>query len=83
MLGYQKNESLYLPQEHLRRIFNLAGMVMPALLWNGSVAGRWKKTGNKLHLTLFEPMPERQKMRLKEHAAQLWPELTKIETEEG
>lgn len=32
MLGYQKTESLYLPTEHLRGIFNLAGIVMPSIL---------------------------------------------------
>ena len=43
MLGYQKKESLYLPQEHLRGIFNLAGIVMPSVLLNGKVVGKWKK----------------------------------------
>ncbi len=33
MLGYEKRESLYLPQEHLRGIFSLAGMVSPAVLF--------------------------------------------------
>lgn len=32
MLDYQKKESICLPQEHLRGIFNLAGIVMPSIL---------------------------------------------------
>lgn len=30
MLGYEKKENVFLPPEHLRGIFNLAGIVMPA-----------------------------------------------------
>ena len=56
MLGYQKKESLYLPPEHLRGIFNLAGIVMPAVLLRGRVVGRWKKKGARLSATLFEPL---------------------------
>ena len=56
MLGYQKKESLYLPPEHLRGIFNLAGIVMPAVLLRGRVVGKWKKKGARLSVTLFEPL---------------------------
>lgn len=40
MLGYQKKESIYLPQDYLRGIFNLAGIVMPAILLKGKVVGK-------------------------------------------
>ena len=39
MLGYEKTESLFLPREHMRNIFNLAGIVRPAILVNGTVVG--------------------------------------------
>lgn len=39
MLGYEKTESLFLPKEHMRDIFNLAGIVRPAILVNGNVVG--------------------------------------------
>ena len=42
MLGYQKSKSIYLPKEHLRGIFNLAGIVMPSILLNGRVVGKWQ-----------------------------------------
>ena len=51
MLGYQKKESIYLPQEHLRGIFNLAGIVMPPILLNGKVVGKWKKKNSSLTCT--------------------------------
>ena len=72
MLGYQKTESLYLPPEHLRGIFSLAGIVMPALLLRGRVAGRWKRTGKKLRITAFEPLSREDKARIAGSAEELW-----------
>lgn len=61
MLGYQKTESLYLPQKHLRKIFTLAGIVMPAVLLHGRVVGKWKRKSTKLLITLFEPLSSAEK----------------------
>lgn len=72
MLGYQKKESLYLAPEHLRGIFNLAGIVMPAVLLRGNVVGRWKKKGRKLVLTLFSPLSARDRGILEDKAQSLW-----------
>ena len=72
MLGYQKTESLYLPPEHLRGIFSLAGIVMPALLLRGRVAGRWKRTGKKLRITAFAPLSREDKERIAGSAEELW-----------
>lgn len=55
MLGYEKTESLFLPRERLRDIFTLSGIVRPALLVRGRVAGWWKLKGRTLNITLFEP----------------------------
>ena len=74
MLGYEKKESLYLPQEHLRGIFNLAGIVMPAVLLHGRVVGRWKRRGRKVEVTLFEPVADADKRTITEAAALLWPD---------
>ena len=71
MLGYEKQESLYLPKEHLRGIFNLAGIVMPAVLLHGRVVGKWKRKGCKLEVTLFEPDVD--KRAIEEAARDLWP----------
>ena len=72
MLGYQKTESLFLPPEHLRGIFSLSGMVMPALLLRGRVAGRWKRTGKKLLITAFEAISREDREQIAEKAEELW-----------
>lgn len=74
MLSYQKKESLYLKEEHIRKIFNLAGIVMPAVLLRGEVVGKWKKTGSKLLITLFETVSSKDKEMMEYHANMLWHE---------
>ena len=78
MLGYQKKESIYLPQEHLRGIFNLAGIVMPPILLNGKVVGKWKKKNNKLTVTLFETVATEDKKVICDAAEKLWNDISKI-----
>ena len=79
MLGYEKKESMYLPQEHLRKIFNLAGIVMPALMLNGQVVGKWKQKNGKLTVELFDKVSEKEKKTVTEKAETLWNDLKKIE----
>lgn len=79
LLGYEKKESLYLPQEHLRRIFNLAGIVMPALMVNGQIVGKWKQKNGKLSVELFEKLTKKDVAMIKEKAELLWNDLKKIE----
>ena len=78
MLGYQKKESLYLPSEHLRGIFNLAGIVMPALLLHGRVVGKWKNKNGCLTVTLFETISDRDRKTVADTATRLWSDLKKI-----
>ena len=76
MLGYEKTESLFLPKEHMRDIFNLAGIVRPAILTNGTVTGWWNLKNRKLKITLFSPADQK----LIEHTATaLWSDLKGIE----
>ena len=76
MLGYEKTESLFLPKEHMRNIFNLAGIVRPAILVNGTVVGWWNLKNRKLKITLFAPADQK----LIEHTATaLWNDLKRIE----
>lgn len=79
MLGYEKKESLYLPQEHLRSIFNLAGIVMPALLLDGRVVGKWKLKNRKLSIELFTKLGAGDKKAVKEKAEELWSDLKTVE----
>lgn len=78
MLGYQKKESIYLPMQYMRGIFNLAGIVMPAVLYDGQVIGKWKKTSNKLVITYFKDIPSHEKKVIEEEANKLWGENLKF-----
>lgn len=78
MLGYQKKESVYLPQEHLRGIFNLAGIVMPPILLNGKVVGKWKKKNSNLTFTLFETISDGDKKIISDTAEALWGAVSKV-----
>lgn len=79
LLGYEKKESLYLRQEHLRSIFNLAGIVMPALMVDGQVMGKWKLKNQKLSIELFEKLGTVEKKAVKEKAESLWDALKKVD----
>ena len=79
MLGYEKKESLFLSPGYLRGIFNLAGIVLPAVLLHGQVAGRWKRRGRKLPIELFSQAGERERAAMRESAARLWGETTAVE----
>lgn len=72
MLGYEKKESLYLAPEHMRKIFNLAGIVSPALLLDGAVVGRWKKKGHILTAELFCTLGDKEKKTVRDTADALW-----------
>ena len=76
MLGYEKTESLFLPKEHMRDIFNLAGIVRPAILANGTVVGLWNLKNRKLRITLFSPAD---KKLISDTATGLWSDLKQIE----
>lgn len=73
MLGYQKEESLFLPREHLRGIFNLAGMVFPPVLVHGQVKGRWKQEKKQVTFTLFEKISQGDKKALNSKAGESFP----------
>ena len=76
MLGYEKTESLFLPREHMRDIFNLAGIVRPAVLVNGTVVGWWNLKNRKLKITLFSPADQKL---ISDTASRLWNDLKQIE----
>lgn len=76
MLGYEKTESLFLPKEHLRDIFTLAGIVRPTILADGEVVGWWSRKNRKLTVTLFENANPRS---IEETANRLWQDLQNTE----
>ena len=72
MLGYQKADSVFLPPEYLRGIFNLAGIVLPAVLLNGTVAGKWRRKGKKLEVTCFRGFTKKEMKYVEKCVAELW-----------
>lgn len=79
MLGYEKKESLYLEPENMRAIFNLAGIVMPAVMLNGQVVGKWKKKNRKLQVALFSAVGRHGESAIKEKAESLWDDISSFE----
>ncbi|MBR3973527.1 MAG: AlkZ family DNA glycosylase [Oscillospiraceae bacterium] len=75
MLGYEKTESLFLPQTHLRDIFTRAGIVRPAILVDGTVAGWWNLKNRKLTVHLFSPADH---ARIRDAAEKQWPDLRSV-----
>ena len=76
MLGYEKTESLFLSKEHMRDIFNLAGIVRPAILIDGEVAGWWNMKNRKLSINMFGNYHAEM---ITETANGLWTDIKKIE----
>ena len=76
MLGYEKTESLFLPKEHVRDIFSLAGIVRPAILVNGTVIGWWNLKNRKLKVTLFSSADQKL---ISDTATGIWHDLKGIE----
>lgn len=74
MLGYEKKQNVFLPQEYLRGIFTLSGIVMPPVLLRGTVAGRWKRSGKRLLITQFRPFSPEERDFTAQAAARLWGE---------
>ncbi len=74
----EKKESLYIKPEHIRAIFNLAGIVMPALLPDGQVVGKRKKKNKKVSVTLFGEIHTKQKSLIAESAGSLWDDIASI-----
>lgn len=79
MLGYQKKESLYLAPEHMRRIFNLAGIVMPSVLLHGKIVGKWRKKNRKLTVEFFTSVNKKDTALIKKMAESLWSGLSSVE----
>ena len=75
LLGYDKKESLILSGDHLREIYNLAGIVRPAVLVDGQVTGWWNLKNHRLKITLFSPADQ---SLLADAAAKQWADLKHI-----
>ena len=72
MLGYRKEDNPFLPEAHLRGIFNLAGIVNPAILLRGRVVGKWKEHDGKVDFTAFEALTAKDKALIEDKAERLF-----------
>lgn len=72
LMGYEKTQSLYLPQEHLRDIFTRAGIVRPVVLLHGEAVGVWKRKNKALELTCFRPLSTRDREAIAAAGERLW-----------
>ncbi len=72
MMGYRKEDNPFLPPEHLRGIFNLAGIVNPAILLHGRVVGKWKEKDGKVALTAFEALAPADRKLVEQEAERLF-----------
>ena len=68
--------------EHMREIFSLAGIVMPAVLMDGEVVGRWKKKNKKLSVTMFSTATQREKNIITDAVGALWDDIVSITFDE-
>ncbi len=59
MLGYEKKESVFVPDNALRGIFNLQGIVAAPILLDGTVRGKWKCKNGVLTCTAFDAFTAR------------------------
>ena len=72
LMGYRKEDNPFLPPDHLRGIFNLAGIVNPAILLHGRVAGKWKERDGKVEFTAFEHLSAKDRTLIEAKAEQLF-----------
>lgn len=79
MLGYKKEDSIFLPNEYMRGIFNLAGIVMPSVLLDGKVVGRWRKKKNNITFEMFESVSEKNKRLILDTAENIFYNIKKVE----
>lgn len=67
MLGYRDRGRIMKPEYH-QGTFNLARIVMPALVFERQVVGRWRRCGRHLGITLFESKSAGERDAIAEHA---------------
>lgn len=79
LLGYRKEDNPFLPTEHIRGIFSLAGIVNPAILLHGRIVASWKIKGCALTVNLFEDISETDAKIIEDCANCLWGKIKRID----
>jgi hypothetical protein len=65
--------------EYIRGIYNLAGIVFPAILLDGTVVGRWKKDKSKLIFKLFREISMKDRKKITAKAVNVFGNINKTE----
>ena len=78
LLGYEKRESVFLHQDHLRNVFTMAGIVLPCLLLNGQAAARWKLSGAACAVSPFRPLKAKEKKAAEREIRRWFPAVRQI-----
>lgn len=68
MLGYRKEDNVYLSSEHIRNVFTLTGIIKPTILYNGKLIGTWGLRSNKLTITPFVTLSNQAKWQIEQQA---------------
>lgn len=79
MLGYEKKDSIFVPTEFVRGIFNLQGIVLAPVLLDGTIAGKWKCKDGKLNVECFRVFSQEEKNAATEEAERWYGKLKKAE----
>jgi len=66
LIGYEKRSNLILPDEYLRNVFTMQGIINPTILYNGKVNGVWKIKDKKIYVKLFSDMPQKSITKIKD-----------------
>ena len=76
--GSRKKGKFVFNSRKFEAIFNLAGIVMPALMIDGEVACKWKKKNKKLLITMFKTISPLEKNMITDFAVSLWGDIESI-----
>ena len=68
LLGYRKTENPFLPNEHIKRVYNNTGIVFPTVLLRGRVSATWKRNGKVLEIRPFGKITAMDKKRIERKA---------------
>lgn len=76
LLGYRKTENPFLPNEHIKRVYNDTGIVFPTVLLGGAVSASWKRTKNRLEIRPFQKIGVRDRKQIERKAADVFGGVT-------
>ncbi|GHV34955.1 hypothetical protein FACS1894187_06630 [Synergistales bacterium] len=71
LMGY-RSRSRMMDEQYKRDVTTNTGIVHPTILLNGRIQAKWKKSGNKLTVTPFHKIPQRDRNKIARHGKKLF-----------